>query len=158
MRETLTLRMAVLEDAEIIARHRRAMFEDMGMDVPDMAITVFIDWVQGKLVNDDYLGWFLTDDNGKVVAGAGLWLIEWPPTPMDISTTRGYVLNVYVEPDYRHQGLARRLMETILSYCAEKRIRVITLHASNKGRPLYDSMGFVGTNEMRLIKNYDDMS
>ncbi len=157
MSEIYTTRMAAVEDADIIAQQRRAMFEDMGMTVADESVTLFNAWVRGKMTKGDYLGWFITLPDGDVIAGAGLWLIEWPPTPMDVATTRGYILNMFVHPDYRHQGLARRLMDTILAYCAEQRIRVILLHASSKGRPLYESLGFKATNEMRLIQNYDHM-
>jgi GNAT superfamily N-acetyltransferase len=151
MNEGYTTRMATIEDAETITGHRRVMFEDMNMTVPDMAMTVFVDWVREKLANGDYLGWFITREDGEVIAGAGLWLIEWPPTPIDVSTTRGYVLNVFVEAEYRHQGLAKRLMETILAHCKQRQIHVVILHASSKGRPLYESLGFRGTNEMRII-------
>jgi ribosomal protein S18 acetylase RimI-like enzyme len=128
----------------------------MGMTVTDESVTTFIEWVKPKLSNGDYLGWFVTRPDGEVAAGAGVWHIEWPPTPQDIATTRAYVLNVFVEPNYRQQGHARRLMDAILAYCAEKRIRVIVLHASNKGRPLYESLGFRQTNEMRIVVDYDD--
>jgi GNAT superfamily N-acetyltransferase len=156
MSEIYMTRMATVEDAEIITGHRRAMFEDMRMNVPDLAMKVFNEWVKEKLIRGDYLGWFITREDGKVVAGAGLWLIEWPPTPIDADTVRGYVLNVFVEPDYRHQGLARRLMDVVLAYSTERKLRVVTLHASSKGRPLYEALGFRGTNEMRIVLEYDN--
>lgn len=151
MSEAYTMRMATIEDAEIITGHRRAMFEDMNMTWTDITTVAFVDWVKEKLAKGDYLGWFITREDGEVVAGAGLWLIEWPPTPIDVSTTRGYVLNVFVEAEYRHQGLARRLMTTILDYCKAQQLHVVTLHASSKGRPLYESLGFHDTNEMRIM-------
>jgi len=158
MPNTFTLRIAHVGDAEIIAEHRRAMFVDMGMEVPANSVSLFIEWVRPRLIDKTYLGWFLTLADGQVIAGAGLWLIEWPPTPIDLSITRGYLLNVFVQPDYRRQGLAHQLMDVVLDYCAQQHIRVIMLHASNKGRPLYESLGFVGTNEMRLVRNLDETS
>jgi GNAT superfamily N-acetyltransferase len=116
MSEEFTLRKATFEDAETISGQRRALFEDMGITVPDEAITAFVDWVRPKLSKDEYLGWFVIRADGEVVAGAGLWLFEWPPTPRDIATLRAYVLNVFVEANYRHQGLARRLMDAVLAY------------------------------------------
>ncbi len=62
-----------------------------------------------------YIGW-LTEDEGKVVAGAGLLLLDWPPHPLDPrSTQRGYLLNVYVEPEYRRRKLASHLIEYVLA-------------------------------------------
>ena len=41
-------------------------------------------------------------------------------------------------------------MRTLLEVLAERRIRRVVLHASEEGRRLYERLGFVQTNEMRL--------
>jgi hypothetical protein len=41
-------------------------------------------------------------------------------------------------------------METALVWCRNNGIRAVILHSSAAGRPLYDSVGFKSTNEMRL--------
>jgi hypothetical protein len=41
-------------------------------------------------------------------------------------------------------------MRSVLSALAERNIRRIVLHASDDGRRLYERLGFVPTNEMRL--------
>ncbi len=66
------------------------------------------------------------------------------------SPRRGNILNIFTEPEFRRRGLARRLMETVLAWCRANRIDHIVLHASNDGRPLYESMGFQPSNEMRI--------
>jgi GNAT superfamily N-acetyltransferase len=53
-------------------------------------------------------------------------------------------------PRYRRQGIARRMMETMLDWLAGQGIEVVALHASEAGRPLYRELGFVDSNEMRL--------
>jgi len=42
------------------------------------------------------------------------------------------------------------LMQTALNWCREHEIDTVILHASSAGRPIYESMGFQPTNEMRL--------
>jgi GNAT superfamily N-acetyltransferase len=49
---------------------------------------------------------------------------------------------VLTMPDHRGKGYARRLMDVAVGYAAE-RCRVVKLDASDMGRPLYESMGFV---------------
>jgi hypothetical protein len=39
---------------------------------------------------------------------------------------------------------------SVLAALAERKVRRIVLHASDYGRPLYERLGFVPTNEMRL--------
>jgi ribosomal protein S18 acetylase RimI-like enzyme len=57
---------------------------------------------------------------------------------------------VYVEPPWRRRGVAEALMRALLSALAERGIRRIVLHASDDGKRLYQRLGFVPTNEMRL--------
>ena len=60
------------------------------------------------------------------------------------------VLNVYVEPEWRKRGIADALMRALLQELAARGIRRVVLHASDDGRRLYERLGFVVTNEMRL--------
>lgn len=152
---TYTIRRATSAEAPIIAQQRRGMFEDMGgsyarylrVEGMDEAFTA---WVIPKIEQNEYLGWFAVDENDKPVAGAGLWLWEWSPQVPDLSTRRAYVMNVFVDAEHRRHGLARQLLNTLLDWCHSEGIFFITLHASDKGRPLYESLGFSQTNEMRL--------
>jgi ribosomal protein S18 acetylase RimI-like enzyme len=61
------------------------------------------------------------------------------------------VYNVYVAPEHRRKGLARRLMDEVIDHCRAENIRTVWLHASDEGRSLYEKMGFVPTNEMKLV-------
>jgi hypothetical protein len=56
---------------------------------------------------------------------------------------------VYVERDYHRRGVVRRHMEAIISWVPETNVVWLVLHASDEGRPLYKSMEFEPTNEMR---------
>ncbi|HVU14203.1 MAG TPA: GNAT family N-acetyltransferase [Phototrophicaceae bacterium] len=145
-----TIRRATVDDVAIVTHQRVGMFIDMGIDAArtQAMAAPFTDWLNERFNNGTYLGWLAVADE-QVVAGAGLWLYEWIPSPLAPDTTRGYILNVYTERDYRKQGIARALVETILAYCVEHKIRVALLHASKEGRPIYTALGFVQTNEMR---------
>lgn len=151
--DAVPIRLATTEDLQVICHHRRAMFDEMGLEPRvshDESIAAFADWLLPRLVSGEYVG-FLAEGHGRIAAGAGLWVMDWPPTPQSIVVRRGYVLNVYVEVDYRLRGLARRLLETAIAHAANQGLDVVTLHASDAGRPLYESMAFNPTNEMRLL-------
>ncbi len=150
---TFSIRPAESKDVPTILFHRRAMFEEMGFtdrNALDVMNERFADWVKIRIERREYLGWFVADDAGQILAGAGLWLEPNVATPRDQSPLRGHVLNVYTQPECRRQGLARRLMSIILDYCQQHQIRTVVLHASDAGRPLYESIGFRQTNEMRI--------
>ncbi len=153
MSENYTVRRATVDDIDLISRQRIAMFHDMGFkddDALDRMDNTFSMWLTNKITVGLYQGWFMMTDDGEVAAGAGLWLNEWIPHPYDARTIRGYILNVYTAPAHRRRGLARRLVEQILDYCRERDIHVVALHASESGRPIYESLGFAESNEMRI--------
>ena len=80
-------------------------------------------------------------------------LLDWAPHPLDPrSTQRGYLLNVYVEPDYRRKKLASQLIEHALAEARRRKIRVVALHSTEAARGLYESNGFRRTNEMFSVE------
>jgi len=147
------IRPATPADAGIITSHRRQMFADMG-EVDQLKLDTmcaqFGPWLERKMASGEYLGWLATLPEGGVVAGAGLWLMDWPPH-LIASSSRGNILNVYTVRAYRRQGLARRLIETALDWCRARGIRAVILHASDEGRELYRKLGFHPSNEMRIV-------
>ncbi len=84
------------------------------------------------------------------MAGGGAILVPWLPMPQEPALRRVTVLNVYTEPSHRRRGLARRVMRFIIDWCRDEGFACVQLHASDAGRPLYISLGFLTTNEMRL--------
>ena len=148
-------------DAPLLARHRIEMFRDMGRIADDDTATalrtasepLIADW----LAAGTYVGWLAEPPArpGLVVGGAGIQLRPMLPRPARggpgvVLGPEAYVLNVFVERAWRRRGVAALLMDYVVSYTRERRIRVVTLHASDDGRALYEKLGFSATNEMRL--------
>jgi ribosomal protein S18 acetylase RimI-like enzyme len=145
-------RLATAADAELIGEHRRRMFVDMGRadDVRMQTMVAnFVPWVRAKLENGSYVGWLIAEDE-RVMAGAGMWLMDFPPHWMDSQPLRAYLLNFYVDPAFRGKGLANELLQAAVNDARRRGIGVVSLHASNAGRPLYERNGFEPTNEMML--------
>ena len=145
-------RRATAEDAEAIGQQRMRMFADAGLaseaEMGPMMVN-FVPWVRAKLAEGCYLGW-LTEEDGRLVGGAGLWVMDWPPHFLDAEPRRAYLLNFYVVPEARRRGLARELLALAITEAKERGIKVVTLHASKFGKPLYEQTGFEMSNEMRL--------
>ncbi len=146
------IRLAGTGDTPAIARHRRLMFEEMGL-----ATGAALDVVEREskaallhaMTEGYYRHWF-AEDGGAIVAGAGVLIARWLPMPQEPALFRATVLNVYTEPGYRQRGLARRLMHAVIDWCRSQGLACVQLHASDAGRPLYEELGFKPTNEMRL--------
>jgi len=151
--EGFTLRRASSADLETLVAHRQFMFRDMGY-LDEAALNSmsakFRTWLLAHMNAGDYHAWVVAAPEGSIVAGAGLWMMDWPPHMIGQGTLRGNILNVYTLENFRRRGLARELMDAILLWCRETHVDTIILHASPSGRNLYEAMGFLPTNEMRL--------
>jgi GNAT superfamily N-acetyltransferase len=140
-----TIRHAVPEDAALITAHRREMYRDNNVrdeSVLDAIDLEFGPWVTARLLDGRYVGLLLEED-GRVIAGTGIFFADFPPHWMDL-------LNVYTEPQARGNGYAKRLMEATLEECRKRGVPTVVLHASKFGRPIYEQLGFVQTDEMML--------
>lgn len=142
------VRPATIADIPHIVEHREQMFREMGIQAQfeDMRAATEL-WLRHALPSKTYLGWVATTDQGQVAAGGGLIVIPWPPGPISLDPRCGFVFNVYTQPAHRQQGLARRLMDAMHAYCRAEGIERLVLNASTFGKPLYEAMGYVTTNE-----------
>jgi ribosomal protein S18 acetylase RimI-like enzyme len=130
------------------------MFEDMGhRDATRLAemSEAFAPWLRQRIESGQYFAWVAVTEEGVIAGGAGLWLMDWLPHLIGRGERRGNIVNVYVAPEYRRQGIARALTETALDRARSQGIDCVILHASDAGRALYESMGFRATNEMRRL-------
>ena len=112
------------------------------------------------LARGNYVGWLAAPvaEPQTTVAGAGIFLRDSLPSPRKVDGRAvgvtigrlGLVINVFTEPAWRRRGLGLLLMQQVIDWSREQRLDRLILHASDAGRPLYEKMGFVTTNEMRL--------
>jgi GNAT superfamily N-acetyltransferase len=134
----------------MICRHRREMFREASL--ADAHLTAmaapFRRWLSARLMEGTYFG-FVTEDAGRPIGAVGLMAIDWPPHPSHpTQDKRGYVLNLFVEPEYRARGVGRRLMEASDREFARRGLSYLILHATDAGRPLYERSGWKPTTEM----------
>jgi ribosomal protein S18 acetylase RimI-like enzyme len=145
-------RPATREDAAIVAMHRHKMFLGLGHADDDAlkAVTAaFLPWVREAITRGTYLGYLATLGH-QVAAGAGMMVMDWPPSPRDPSPApqRGYVFNAFTEPDHRRRGLCGQLVRMALEEAKMRGIAVVTLHTAPGTQALYESLGFRINNEM----------
>ena len=135
------------------------MFRDMGKLAPhqeEALRAATASYLRDALETGEYVGWVAeATGTSPVIGGAGAQIRSILPRPRPGSEElehgpEAIVLNVYVEPAWRRRGVADALMRAVLDGLAGRGIRRIVLHASDEGRRLYERLGFVATNEMRL--------
>jgi GNAT superfamily N-acetyltransferase len=154
----LELRFATVDDIPTLVSHRRKMFEDMatlkgeqhdraGLEAMDAAYAVLLRY---EIPAGSTRVWVI-EDHSWIAASGALKFTDWLPRPDGQRRGLVYVHSVYTIPEYRRQGLARRILQAMIDYCRENGWPRISLHASDMGRGLYEELGFTPTNEMRLV-------
>jgi GNAT superfamily N-acetyltransferase len=151
--EQVKIRSATLADILILVRHRRCMWWDIGdrdETALDLMAEAATEYFREALPQGSYHGVLAVNGNDEVVGGGGIVISKWPGVFAQREPNRAMILNLYVEPQYRRQGIAAKLMEAMIAWCKENNFASVGLHASDEGRPLYEHLGFKPTNEMRL--------
>lgn len=107
-------------------------------------------YFDAALRDGTYFG-LMAELDGQVAAGGGVLIADWPGSPLNFEPKRAWILNIYVEPQHRRQGLAKAVTKALIDWCRQNGFSSVALHASEYGRGLYEKLGFQPTNEMRLI-------
>lgn len=161
----LVIRLGTPEDADVLARHRCEMFREMGVLGPEgyeQLHPASAAYFKKAIAEGSYLAW-VGIVGEAVIAGGGMLLNVIPPRPgpdgrMLRLGPQGLIINVFVEQEWRRQGIAERLMRHMIEHARGSGVATLVLHASNQGRPLYERLGFKPTTEMRLFLSPEESS
>jgi GNAT superfamily N-acetyltransferase len=158
------VRPATLADRATIAEQRAALFIEMDRMTPRLAgvlTDATVAYLAHAMPSGEYVGWLATlaAEPSRVVAGCGVQVRNVAPFPWRFPThgeviaagRQALIVNVYTEPEFRRLGLARRLLTTVVDWARVHGIDSLILHATPDGRPLYESLGFEASNEMRFM-------
>jgi GNAT superfamily N-acetyltransferase len=148
----ITIREADTGDISELVRLRRRMYEDMHYSdtaALEAMSSLTAAYLNRAVADGSFRAW-LACDGERVIAGGAVLITAWPAHPYDLACRRATILNVYTEAGYRRRGIARQIIETMISWCTRQGLARLTLHASEDGRRLYESLGFEPSNEMQL--------
>ena len=65
------------------------------------------------------------------------------PTAEELRDLDAYIINMHVDATHRSRGIGRLLVDACLAECEAMGVRRFTLNATDDGRPLYESVGFI---------------
>lgn len=96
---------------------------------------------------------YLTAKNeyGRVLGYVGMWIVF----------DEGHITNLATHPQYRRQGVARKLMNELIAASKERGVRYLTLEVrrtNNAAQELYQKLGFVhmGVRRKYYLDNNED--
>lgn len=155
------IRPATPNDIETIVDFRARMFLEMGWrDETRLAEVgpLFSAYLHDAFASGACSGWIAeaAGDDG-LPTSVGTIVLVWqrvPPTVRNLAGVQAYALGMYVVPERRRRGIARALMTRAIECATEGGAPLVTLHASETGRLLYEQLGFSAAPEMRLFTEH----
>src|ERR1700732_251432 len=100
--EEIRIRPASVDDLLHILHHRSAMFSDMGYRheaILDQMQATSETFLRESIPTGAYRAWLAETGGGRIVGGGGIAILPWPGSPEDPRPRRGWILNIYTEPE-----------------------------------------------------------
>ncbi len=146
---------ASIEDIDKVVSLRLALFKELGevnsTQEINLVETSTREYLQKAFLNNEFIS-YIVERNGEPLSTSGMVLFKRPPYLENLQGIEAYILNMYTVPEYRGNGLAKRLLEFCIEDSKKRGVKRIWLHASEDGEHLYKKMGFsTKKNEMELI-------
>ncbi len=149
------LRRARAADLPLLVDHRHRMWIDIGgrlrRDV-NRSDAVYRRWIRARLAAHEAVGWIAVAPGGRPIGSGVVWLTPTQPRPGRIGRKgrMPYIMTMYTDPAARGQGVATAIVRAMIAWARQHDYARIFLHASRQGRPVYERIGFVAANELRL--------
>ena len=138
----MNYRIATISDCEALTDLRMRMRKelDVGFE-PELIYAETLDFFKRNLKCGTHIA-FVCEHDGQLFATVGITLFEMMPTTKHPNGKAARLMNMYVEPFYRNKGIAKELLNCVMTYAKEHQIGKVMLNPSQMGKPLYVNYGF----------------
>lgn len=121
------------------------------------------DWEAIRKNNEDYYKeafvkgshtacFALNDENGEIIGCGGICYQKEMPSPDNLTGTNGYLMNIYTLPEYRGQGIGRKIIEFLIADAKTRRTEKIYLESSVDAKRLYEEIGFLDMHDYMKLE------
>ena len=110
-----------------------------------------------KALHDSTHTAYLVFNSDRFAGAGGISYYQVMPTFRNPSGNKAYIMNIYTRPEYRRQGIARRMLDILIKDAKARGVSFITLEATPMGRPLYEKAGFVPLNDEMILPEFAKM-
>ncbi|MGN0404991.1 MAG: GNAT family N-acetyltransferase [Bariatricus sp.] len=150
----LIYKKATIEDIEILTKTRIEVLRAANQLSADIDMTEVekqsYEYYSKALREGAHTAYLVFDDT-KFIGAGGISYYRVMPTYHNPSGNKAYVMNMYTDPDYRRKGIAYKTLDLLVSDAKSRGVNVISLEATDMGRPLYEKYGFVKMNDEMIL-------
>ena len=146
-------KIATSEDIAELMAIRLEMLREVNDLPPDYVFSEdFCSYSRDYFLNGQHTTMLAVDEeDGNTIGCASMCYIELMPTFSHPTGKRAHLMNVYTAPDYRGQGMARRMVGMLIEEARRRGVTEISLDATASGRPLYRKLGFQDSEECMVL-------
>lgn len=150
----VNIKTANSKDDSIVARHFYQMWLDLGFKESDIDCNwqeKTLKYIEGARQSLEYKA-FIAETEGEIVGSVSCQLFAglYPLVFNEKLRRYGYIWGVYVEKPYRNRGIGKKLTNKAIDYLKSIDCTRVALHASPQGKPIYESLNFIVSNQMHL--------
>lgn len=142
----ITIKSAGREELSELLAIRREMLSVVN-GVPESGISDEIMRLSEEYFQNGEQTTVLAYCDGRLAGCATACWVTVMPTYSHPTGKRAHIMNVYTRSEFRRMGVARRMMERLLAQAGLRGATSVTLDATKDGRPLYEELGFIGSDE-----------
>ncbi len=131
----------------LLAWRREAIESVFGILPPDSLMRANNDYYMRHVLAGTHLA--LEAHVNEFPAGCGgVCFHEELPSPDNPSGKCAYLMNIYVRPEFRSQGIGRAIVEAIVYEARMRGCSKIYLETTDRGRTMYNKAGFSDMKDM----------
>ena len=144
-------RITTAEDINLLMESRLVMLREVN-NLPDDYVypDVLVKSSKEYFLNGDQTT-VLALDGGKIAGCASMSYFTVMPTFAHPTGKRAHLMNVYTDPSYRGQGIAKKMVSMLIDDAWSRGATETSLDATKAGRPLYERLGFYNSTEAMAI-------
>lgn len=91
-------------------------------------------------------------DEKKIIGCGGVCFHSEMPSPDNPNGKCAYLMNVYVLAEYRGRKIGKEIVTWLIRQAKNKEANKIYLESTDKGRYMYESLGFESLKNMKILK------
>ena len=137
----ITYRKLTEYDLDEFIRMRIVQLREEGATEDIDLVPALKDYYHRHLSDGTFVSW-LALDGEKIIGTSGMSFVEKPPYFGCPTGRIGLLSSMFTNPDYRRRGIARELLDRVVSEARSYGCGTVQITASDMGMKLYSAYGF----------------
>ena len=151
----IQIRQATIQDLNVLMQWRMEVLHEV-FSIPSERSVTELEYGKSPLLSNrtaaraDILPVFAYVGE-EIVGCGGICLYHEMPSPDNLNGKCAYLMNIYTRPQFRGHGIGNRIVRWLVEQARQRHISKIYLETSDKGRPLYQTIGFADMKDMMKL-------